>query len=121
MERVTESKNNLLMNLLDNYQEIYSRPRFKVYQQMHKNHIRQFTKQAIDSNKEVAMQLNPTACTEDLHEFSGKITKTTHSAHIILYTKKGNTFHLIQPDDIHYLRLIYTTVLSLLKDQTITQ
>lgn len=106
MERVTESKNNLLMNLLDNYQEIYSRPHFKVYPQMPKNQISHFTKKAIDSNKDVAIQLNPTPFSDDLNEVSGKISKSPHSEHIILYPKEGNTFHLIQPDDIHHLRLI---------------
>src|SRR5699024_3706474 len=106
MERVTESKNNLLMNLLDNYQEIYSRPRFKVYPQMPKNQISHFIKKAIDSNKDVAIQLNLSTFSYDLNEVSGKISNSPHSELIVLYPTEGNTFHLIQPDDIHHLRLI---------------
>jgi len=106
MERVTESKNNIFMNLLDNYQTVRNRPHFKVYPQMPKNQVSHFIKKAIDSKRDIAIQLNPSPFSDELSEIFGEISKSPHSEHIILYPKKGNTFHLIQPDSIRHLRLI---------------
>lgn len=106
MERVTDSKNNLFMNLIDSYQVVRSRPRFKVYPQMPVNQIKHFVKQAIRQNQEIAIQLNPSPFSDNLSEIFGKISISPKSDQIILSPKDGNTFHLIQEKYIRHLRII---------------
>lgn len=106
MERVTESKNNLFTNLLDNYQTVRNRPRFKVYPQMPINQIKHLVKQATHRNLEVAIQINPSPFSDEPSEIFGKISISPNSGHVILSPKDGKTYHLVQLGYIRHLRIV---------------
>ncbi len=106
MERLTESRSNLLINLIDNYQVVRSRPQFKIYPQMPHKQIQHFVKQASMLNKKIAIQLNSSPFTKELNEVIGVLKVSKNTSHVILTTETNNTIHLIQPEYIRHIRLI---------------
>lgn len=105
MERVTESKTNLLANIMDGYQIARSRPQFQIYPQMPVNQIQHYVKQAARLNKDVTVQLNASPFSNELSEASGKLKLSPTSGHVILSASNGRTVHLIRPDQIRHLRI----------------
>lgn len=105
MERVTESRSNLLANIMDGYQVARSRPQFQIYPQMPVNQIQHFVKQAARLNKNIIVQLNASPFSNELSEASGKLELSPRSGHIILSAHDDRTVHLIRPDQIRHLRI----------------
>jgi len=105
MERVTETKNSMLMKLKENSPVYQKRPRFHIYPQMPVRQIQHFLKQAARRLKPVTVQLHPSTYTKQTTEVSGTLSLSPHSSHVILTTKDEETVHLIQPKSIRHVRL----------------
>lgn len=105
MERVIEPKKSIIMNLMDTYEVVRSRPDFDIYLQMPFHQIELFVKQAARKEWHVTIQLNPSPFSKALTEVSGKISLSPRSSHVILTDDLNQTVHLVQPHLIRHLRL----------------
>jgi len=105
MERVTETKQSMLMKLKEHSPVYQKRPQFHLYPQMPVRQIKHFVTQAARQLKEVTVQLHPSTYTKQATEVSGTLTLSPHSSHVILTAQDEETVHLIQPQSIRHVRL----------------
>ncbi len=106
MERTTEFKTNVWVNLLDNVEVVRNRPKFKVYPQMPGKQIQHFVAKASESKVQVAVQLNESPYKKEFVEVIGTLKVSPKSSHVILSQPMNNAVHLIQPKYIRHIRVL---------------
>lgn len=106
MSRLAANSHSLVDYLKKGYGSLFS-PFAKVQMQMPKDQITTYLKQAVNKRLPITVQVNPTAQSDGITEFTGLAYFSPKSTQIIIKSDTQSITYLINARDIRHIRRHY--------------